>query len=131
MRRITELFNKHIGPIWIAGSDPTLSDYPDNFFDKKIGITLHLAYMKFSNATYRYFNELDRITYLKTKDNSIMDKKVIVGYPFYNRSGWESDEVLKDFKDYWYLDNKDYPPNGDSSDIYTDIGVWFTMADSM
>lgn len=123
MKPITELLNKHTGPIWIAGSDPTLSDYPDNFFDNKVGITLHLAYIKFPNATYRYFNELDRITYLRDQDRSILDKPIIVGYPFYNYSPFETDFVLKDFKQVWYMENKNYPPNGDPSDIYTQVGI--------
>lgn len=123
MKQITELLNKHIGPIWIVGSDPTLEEYPDNFLDNKIGITLHLAYLKFPNATYRYFNEYDRITYLISKDSLILEKPIVVGYPFYHRSVFESDRVLDNFKTVWYLDNQDYPPNGDPADIFTDIGV--------
>jgi len=59
MKLINELHQKYLNkPIWVVGSDPSLEDYPDNFLDNKLSITLHLAYLKFPNATYRYFNEI-------------------------------------------------------------------------
>ena len=55
MRFVTELHRRHEDtPIWIAGSDPTLDQYPDDFWEGKVGITLHLAHIKFPYATYRY-----------------------------------------------------------------------------
>ena len=124
MNPLTQLANKyHNKPVWIVGSDPTIDYYPDKFLDNKIGITLHLAYLKFPDATYRYFNEYDRITFLMAKDASIKEKEIIVGYPFYQRSTDVSDRILNEFKTVWYLDNEDYPPNGDPSDIFTPTGV--------
>lgn len=111
MKKITELHNKHKGrEIWVVGSDPTLEDYPDNFLDDKLGITLHLAYMKFPEATYRYFNERDRFVCLKEKYPEIINKANIFGYPFYNRSKEASDEAIGKAKDEaYYLSLKPYP----------------------
>ena len=123
MRKITELHNKYKDkPIWVIGSDPTLDNYPDDYLDNEITITLHLAYLKYPKATYHYFNEYDRITYLMSKDKSILNKDIVIGYPFYGRSREVSDEVIKKFKNVWYMDNFDYPPNGNPEDIFTDLG---------
>lgn len=120
---MTTLHNKHKNkPIWVVGSDPTLESYPDNYLDGQIAITLHLAYTKFPKATYHYFNEYDRITYLMKADKSILDKRIVVGYPFYHRSKEVSDKLLKKFWRVWYMDNFDYPPNGDPQDIFTGVG---------
>ena len=122
MRYITELHNKHKDePIWIAGSDPTLDEYPDNFFDDKIGMTVHLAYFKFPNTTYRYFNELDRIKHCLGKDPSILDKTNIFAYPFYCRK--ESEVAADTGKDVYFLKLKAFPPRGNRHDILNDVGV--------
>jgi len=124
MNPITQLHNLYLNkPIYIVGSDPTLEEYPDDYLDGKIGITCHLSYLKFPDATYRYFNEFDRITFLMTQDKGIMEKEVVVGYPFYSRTEEVTNRILSDFKTIWYLDNEDYPPNGDPSDIFTNRGV--------
>ena len=125
MKPITKLYNKYKNKeIWIAGSDPSLESYPDNFFDDKIGITLHLAYMKFPNATYRYFNERDRFVFLKKRFPEIIKKINIFGYPFYNRSKAVADEAIGKAKDTgYYLDLKPYPPNGNSQAIFNDSGT--------
>lgn len=53
IRFIEDLRNKHQGEeIWIIGSGPTIDDYPDNFFDNKIGIALKGAILAFPNSTY-------------------------------------------------------------------------------
>jgi len=124
MKKIIELHNKHKGKeIWIAGSDPSLEDYPDNFFDDKIGITLHLAYMKFPKATYHYFNERDRFVFLKEKFPKIVKQVNIFGYPFYNRTKVVADEAIGEAKETgYYLDLKPYPPNGNSGAIFSDSG---------
>lgn len=124
MRPITELHDKYKGqPIYIAGSDPTLANYPDNFFDDKLSITLHLAYLKFPNATYHYFNERDRFVYLKEKDFTIVNKTNIFGYPFYNRSVAVSDKAIGKAKPKaYYLKLSPYPPSGNSSAIFSDSG---------
>jgi len=111
MKPITKLHNKHKGQeIWIVGSDPTLENYPDDFLDGKLSITLHLAYIKFPNATFHYFNEKDRFVFLKEKYPEILNKVNIFGYPFYNRSKEESDEAIGNAKDKaYYLSLKPYP----------------------
>ncbi len=37
---------------WIIGNDPNLDCYPDDFFDKKLSITLNFACIGFPNSTY-------------------------------------------------------------------------------
>jgi len=125
MKPITELHNKYKNQsIWIVGSDPTLEDYPDDFLDGKLVITVHLAYIKFPNATYRYFNERDRFIFLKEKYPEILNKVNIFGYPFYNRTKEVSDETIgKANKKAYYLDLKPYPPNGNAGDIFNDSGI--------
>ena len=124
MLPLTKLYNKYKEqPIWIVGSDPTLEEYPNDFLDNKIGITCHLSYLKYPNATYRYFNEFDRITFLLKRDSKIKNKEIIVGYPFYGRTEDVSMRILNEFKTVWYLDNEDYPPNGDPTDIFNSKGV--------
>jgi len=125
MKWITELHNKHKGEeIWIVGSDPSLETYPDDFLDDKIGITLHLAYMKFPNATYRYFNERDRFVYLQDKFPEIFDQVNIFGYPFYNRNTAIADEAIgKAWETGYRLKLKPYPPNGNPGAIFNDSGV--------
>lgn len=122
MRIITELYKKHKGEIWIAGSDPTLYNYPYNYLDNKISITLHLAYLKFPKATYRYFNELDRIKYLKEINPKIIDMNNIYGWPFYGRTEHECKEVVGKDSNAWYLNRASYPPSGDPSDIFLNKG---------
>jgi hypothetical protein len=120
---INKLFNKYKNqPIWVAGSDPTLEDYPDDFFNNKLSLTLHLAYLKFPNATFRYFSERDRWMFLKEKYPEIKNKTNIFGYPFYNRTTEVSDEAVKDAKDTYFFKLVPYPPNGNSNDIFNPSG---------
>ena len=110
MRQITELHNKHKArPIWIAGSDPTLGDYPDDFFDGKVGITLHLAALKFPNATYRYANEYDRVKHLMEKQPGFLEKENIFAWPFFNKNG-EQTESLVGLERPYFLTLSPYPP---------------------
>jgi len=124
MRPITELFNKYKNkPIWVVGSDPTLENFPDNYLDNKLSITLHLAYIKFPNASFHYFNERDRFVYLKEKYPEIVNKVNIFGYPFYNRSIKVADEAIGKARDKaYYLKLKPYPPRGNPGDIFSDKG---------
>jgi len=124
MKFITELHNKHKGQeIWISGSDPTINTYPDNFLANKLSITLHLAYLKFPNTTYRYFNEKDRFVYLKEKYPEIVNKTNIFGYPFYNCSKEVAYKAIgKASKKAYYLNLKPYPPNGNMNDIFSNKG---------
>jgi len=113
MKSIIELHNKHKNqPVWIIGSDPSLDDYPDNFLDDKIGITLHLAYLKYPNATYRYFNESDRLKYLSNKDPSILEKSNIYAWPLFRKTEEFSKQLVGDAFNSYYLSLKPYPPTG-------------------
>jgi len=124
MKQITDLYNKHLGQvIWICGSDPTIDGYPDNFLDNKIGITLHLAYFKFFRATYRHFNEYDRLNYCIQQDSSILKKKNIVAQPFYRRTEEESNNLTNQLKKAYFFNLVPYPPNGNPLDIFEEIGV--------
>jgi hypothetical protein len=114
MRRmsfITDLHLRHAGePIWIAGSDPSLEDYPDDFFNDKISITLHLAHLKFPRATYRYFNEYDRVEFLLREDPGFVRQENIVGWPFYGKSEQESLALVQNMDHIYYLRWVIYPP---------------------
>lgn len=53
IRFIEDLRNDHPKEeIWVVGTGPTIDDYPDNFFDNKIAITLKGAMIAFPNSTY-------------------------------------------------------------------------------
>lgn len=123
MHWVGELHNRYRGrAIWIAGSDPTLEEYPDNFFDDKLSITLHLAFIKFPRATYRYFNERDRLVFLKENYPEILDMENIYAYPFYRRTIEESEEATEGTERGHYVNLKHYPPDGNSADIFNDKG---------
>lgn len=107
------LFGAHAGAsIWIAGSDPSLAEYPDDFFDDKIGITLHLAHLKFPEATYRYTSEYDRSAYLKSVDDRYRNKPLIAGWPLYGYSRKATAALFSDFQEVYYHHRFSYPPNG-------------------
>ena len=107
MRDITKLHNIYKNnPIWIAGSDPSLSSYPDDYLDGKISITLHLANLKFPKATYRYFNEYDRLVYLMKDNPEILKQKNIFGWPFFNKSKEHCRKLVGNPKNTYYLDLK-------------------------
>ena len=124
MKPITKLHNKYKDKeMWVVGSDPTLENYPNDFLDGKLSITLHLAYIKFPNATFHYFNERDRFLFLKEKYPEIVNKINIFGYPFYNRSKQLADETIgRAGEKAYYLNLRPYPPNGNASDIFSDSG---------
>ncbi len=120
---ITELHNKHKGQeIWVVGSDPTLEDYPDNFLDNKLSITLHLAHIKFPDATYRFFNERDRFVFLRDEYPDFLDKVSIFGFPFFHKGDKPSEEETKNVKEKYFLKSTPYPPRSNFNDIFCDTG---------
>jgi len=124
MKMITALHNVHKNKeIFIAGSDPTLEDYPDNFFDDKLSITLHLAHLKFPRSTYHYANEMDRVLYLNEHDKNYKNKTCIFAYPFYGKSEEHSRAIIKDFTDVYHVNLVPYPPNQKPNGIFTNEGV--------
>jgi hypothetical protein len=121
---VDRLHDKHHGSaIWIAGSDPSLGDYPDNFFSDKIGITLHLAHLKFPGATYRYASEYDRSEYLDSIDEHYRRLPLIAGWPVYGYSRKATAELFKNFDDVYYHHHFSYPPNG----VRGEISAAFTL----
>ncbi len=113
MRFITDLHDRHAGqPVWIAGSDPTLGEYPEDFFDDKIAITLHLAHVRFPRATYRYANEYDRVAYLKSAYPEYAAQEQIFAWPFYGMSRRESRDLVREMPRAYHLRWSLYPPCG-------------------
>jgi len=113
MKRINELHNTYFNKeIWIAGSGPSLSTYPDDFFENKIGITLHMAYLKFPTTTFMYANEPDRVKYLKKAYPSFYKVKHIYGIPFHGISKRESYELISDLSNVYSFWRRPYPPKG-------------------
>lgn len=104
-------------PVWIAGSDPSLSGYPNSFFDDKISITLHLAHIKFPNATFRYSSEGDRSTYLLDKYSDYATLPLIAAYPFYGVSKIDTKRILQNNKEVYFHRMLSYPPRGLRGDI--------------
>jgi hypothetical protein len=123
MRYITDLHNKYKDrEIWVVGSDPTLEDYPDNFMDGKLCMTLHMAALKFPKAQYKFFNEYDRLRFLSEKDPKILKKKLVCTYPFFNRSKEETVALAGEGENTLYLLDAPYPPNGVPQDIFNEVG---------
>lgn len=66
MKNIEEIRDKYKGEtIFIVGSGPSLDTYPGGFLDDKLAMTLHLAFLKFPNATYSHIAESDRLQWFK------------------------------------------------------------------
>ena len=83
MKNIEEIRDKHKGEsLIIVGSGPSLDTYPDNFLDDKISMTLHLAYLKFSNPTYTHIAEADRILWFKKNRPNLFKSKGLYCTPF-------------------------------------------------
>jgi hypothetical protein len=112
MRFLTELYGKHKGqPIWIIGSDPTLDSYPDDFLNGKIGMTLHMAHVKFPRASYRYANEVDRVEYLADNYPDFLKQDNIFSWPFYWKTKRYSKNAVKG-GDPWFHRLRSYQPWG-------------------
>ena len=102
MKWISDLAQRHKDEhIWIAGSGPSLDDYADNFLDDKLSITLHLAHLKYPNATYRHANEYDRVSWFKENRPEYLQTNCIFAFPFYKRTEREVNALLD-------IDNPNY-----------------------
>jgi hypothetical protein len=113
-----ELFERFKGePIWIVGSDPSLSAYPDGFLDGKVGITLHLAHVKFPRATFRYSSEYDRSKYLLPRYPEYRTQPLIAAIPMYGVSRKETFELLEDNAEVYFHRMRSYPPTGVRGEI--------------
>ena len=126
-----ELYRSMAGkPVWIAGSDPSLSHYPDSFFDEKCAITLHLSHVKFPKATFRYSSEPDRSRYLLEKTPEYANVPLLAAYPLYGVSKRETREILTPCKEVYFHRMYSYPPHGVRGDIdesYTRFKVLQTL----
>jgi hypothetical protein len=113
VRFIKELHRRYENqPIWIVGSDPSLRDYPDDFLEGKVGITLHLAHTKFPKATLRYANEYDRVEFLLREDNGFFSQDCVFAWPFYGHTRAESRDLIKEMPNVYHLRWILYPPRG-------------------
>ena len=76
--------NKYAGKtLFIAGAGPSLASYPDNFFNDKFSMTLHLAFSKFPNTTFASFTESDRAIWLMKNDKRFLHSQVITSSPLF------------------------------------------------
>jgi hypothetical protein len=109
----TELAGRFRGKaIWIVGSDPSLSTYPDNFLDDKVGISLHLAHVKFPRATFRYSSEYDRSKYLLPLYGEYHTLPLIAAMPMYGVTRGQTLELLKDNSEVYFHRMVSYLPTG-------------------
>ena len=84
MKNIEEIRDKNKGEaIFLVGSGPSLDTYPDDFLKGKISMTLHLAFLKFSNPTYVHISEADRIKWLKNNRPDFFEIQGLFNNPFY------------------------------------------------
>jgi hypothetical protein len=112
-RDAAELFCRHKGKsIWIAGSDPSLSGYPDTFMDDKIGVSLHLAHVKFPHCTYRYSSEYDRSEFLLREHPEYRSQPLIAAFPLYGVSRQETLDLLKNNREVYFHRMLSYMPTG-------------------
>jgi hypothetical protein len=124
-RDARELYKRHEGAVvWIVGSDPSLSEYPADFLEGKVGITLHLAHVKFPNATYRYSSEYDRSEHLAAADPSYREKPIIVGWPVYGKSPRETAELFAGFREVYAHGRRSYPPTGVRGEVDEAFTEW-------
>lgn len=126
-RDCRELHNAFAGKdVWIAGSDPSLSGYPDSFFDDKVAITLHLAHVKFPRASFRYSSEYDRSQYLLEKDPDYARLPLIAALPMYGKTQRETRELLAGNSEVYFHRMISYPPygvRGKVSAAYTEFKI--------
>jgi hypothetical protein len=81
---IEEIRGKHnCETVFIVGTAPSLSTYPNNFLDDKISMTIHLAYVKYSNPTYASFTEADRLKWLIVNRPGILNTQIIASSPLF------------------------------------------------
>jgi len=124
-RGIESLYMRHRGEsVWIVGSDPSLSNYPDNFLDDKNAMTLHLAHLKFPNATYRYSSEYDRSEYLVSHGGDYKKQPLIAALPMYGRSKGETRALLDSFAQVYTHGFSPYPPYGVRDWVSKSFTAW-------
>jgi len=120
-----ELHNRYAGkPVWIVGSGPSLSTYPDSFLDNKIGITLHLAHVKFPRATFRYSSEYDRSKYLLPLYDEYRTQPLIAALPMYGVSRAETLQLLENSSEVYFHRMLSYLPTGVRGEVDKRFTLW-------
>ena len=110
VRDLSGRFNGN--PVWIIGSDPTLDTYPDNFLEGKLSITLHLAHVKYPNATFRYTSEFDRSEFLIRENPEYAQLPIISAYPVYGKTKKETRALLEQCSNVYFHHMVNYLPTG-------------------
>ena len=125
MRNMRALHQIHRGAsVWIAGSGPSLSRYPDDFAAGKILVTLHLAHVKFPQATWRYANECDRVEYLAARYPDFHTQANILSLPLYGASRRASLALAGAWqRTYWHWLCPN-PPRGNPGDVDRAFTAW-------
>jgi hypothetical protein len=111
-------------PVWIVGSDPTLDAYPADFLDGKIGVTLHLAHVKFPNATFRYSSEYDRSEYLLAHNPEYAELPLIASLPMYGKTRKETEALLSGSKRVYFHRMVNYLPTGVRGEVSRKFTDW-------
>lgn len=70
--------------VWIVGSGHEIDNFPKNFINNKIAISLHTAWLKWTNKfTYACISEVDRIEWFKVHRPDFFKTTGIYNNPFY------------------------------------------------
>lgn len=125
MNSIRSLHGVHSGAsIWIVGSGPSLSGYPDDFAVGKTVMTLHLAHVKFPDAAWRYANEYDRVEYLAGRYPRFASQRNIFCLPFYGVSRGRSLALAGRWEQTWWHRLCANPPRGNPGDVDREFTRW-------
>jgi hypothetical protein len=125
MKTMRSLHGIHSGTaVWIAGSGPSLSEYPDDFAVGKVMITLHLAHVKFPQATWRYANEYDRVEYLARRYPDFREQPNVFSLPFFGESRARSLSLAGAWTNTYWHRLCSYPPRGNPGDIDAGFTAW-------
>lgn len=96
MKQIEDLRNTCKDRIWILGSGYSLNDYPKDFFNDKIFISLNWIFFAFpplSNNSYILTTHIEPPKYLMEKKPEFL-KKCILGLPLASRKErWNADSL--------------------------------------
>jgi len=82
VKKVENLRDIHKGKeIWIIGSGASLNDFPLDFFDDKLSITLNGAIYKYPNSTYWHGHHEPWREYFRDERLDLLSK-CIIAYPF-------------------------------------------------
>ena len=110
--------------VWIVGSDPTLDGYPDDFLKDKIAMTLHLAHLKFPDATIRYTSEYDRSENLLATRNDYSTGLIVSSLPHYGKTKRETKDLLHSCSSVIYHNKVNYLPTGVREEVSQRFTTW-------